>query len=159
MTNPFAAEDSIRRRFRLDVEPEADTRYDFVFPDSTLFDIYGLTNDSVRTAFRTKKPEDYGNLIIDLQIEDETYPHIIQLLDNKENLLREKYVLSAGEIRFDLLNPGFYKLKAIVDKRTNRRWDTGDYLEKLQPEKVLFFPAELQIRANWDVEETWVISE
>lgn len=156
---PFVPVDSIRRRFLLDIEPEADTRYDFVFPDSTLFDIYGLTNDSVRMAFRTKKPEDYGNLIVDLQIEDETHPLIIQLLDNKENVLKEKYVLSGGEIRFDLLNPGFYKLKAIMDKRTNRRWDTGDYIQQLQPEKVMFYPAELQIRANWDVEETWVISE
>jgi len=60
---------------------------------------------------------------------------------------------------FSLPNPGFYKIKAIFDERTNRRWDTGDYLKNLQPERVTYFPAEIQIRANWDVEETWVISE
>ena len=33
--------------------------------------------------------------------------------------------------------------------------DTGKYTKHLQPEKVIYFPDKITIRANWDVEEKW----
>jgi hypothetical protein len=46
-------------------------------------------------------------------------------------------------------------LKIIDDLNNNGKWDTGDYIYKLQPEPVRLFPKEIIIRANWDVEEEW----
>ncbi|MBE0637818.1 MAG: Ig-like domain-containing protein [Bacteroidales bacterium] len=154
---PFAPLDSIRRKFILEKRLNEETLYDFTFPDSILTDIYGLTNDSVRIVFKTKGLNEYGNLFIDLQIKDENHPYILQLLDIKDKIIREHYVHRSGEVKFELLNPAIYRLKAIRDAWPNRRWDTGDYIEKRQPEEVFFYPAELQVRPNWDIEEQWVI--
>lgn len=152
---PFRPMDSINRVFRLDYSLQEETGYEFIFPDSTLWNIYGLTNDSVKLAFRTKKPGDYGNIILNMDLESQQYPYIVQLLDKNENVLREKYVESPQTIRFEYLDPAVYLLKAIQDKWKNKRWDTGDYPEKRQPENVYYFPAEVQVRANWDIEESW----
>jgi len=49
-------------------------------------------------------------------------------------------------------------LKVIFDRNGNGRWDTGDYLKKQQPERVMYFPKTIEIRANWDQEEQWELS-
>jgi hypothetical protein len=43
----------------------------------------------------------------------------------------------------------------IKDDNGNKIWDTGNYLQKIQPEDVYYFSNELDIRANWDFNETF----
>ena len=56
---------------------------------------------------------------------------------------------------FKLLNPGKYFLRLIKDNNNNDKWDTGNYLKKIQPEEVIYYPFELELRANWDLNETF----
>nr|NQU92535.1 Ig-like domain-containing protein [Bacteroidota bacterium] len=152
---PFVGTDSIGRKFILDLDLEEETSYEFIFPDSTLFNIYGLTNDSTQLKFKTRKISDYGNLKFDITLESGDFYYIVQLLDTKEKILVEKYVKKSEGISFEFLKPSKYKVKVIQDRWINRRWDTGLYLKKIQPENVYYFPAEIEVRANWDIEESW----
>ena len=152
---PFIPEDTLKRHFVLDLELTEQTSYSFIFPDSILYDMYGLTNDTIRISFLTRQYRDYGNLYLDLDLESGEYPYIVQLLDTKEKIIQTKYVEASSNISFELINPGKYLVKAIQDFWPNRRWDTGEYLEKKQPENVFYFPAEIEVRANWDVSESW----
>ena len=34
-------------------------------------------------------------------------------------------------------------------------WDTGNYIKRKQPEPVYYFPSEIDVRANWDLNETF----
>lgn len=154
---PFVQADSLGLNWRLDYKLLENTSYEFVFPDSTLYDIYDMTNDSLQMSFRLKQMSDYGNIFVDLTFENQSHPYIIQLTDPKEVVLREVYAEKPGRVEFKLLSPGKFRLKAIQDSRQNHRWDTGDYLKKRQPENVIYFPAEIQVRANWDVEESWLL--
>ena len=45
------------------------------------------------------------------------------------------------------------------DRNANNQWDTGDYAQRLQPEEVFYFPSAIDVRANWDIEQTWRIHE
>jgi hypothetical protein len=141
--------------FQLDYLMEVDTWYEFIFPDSVFYNVYELTNDSVKMSFTTGKPEDYGKMFLNISIPEESNPFILQLMDDKEKILREFYLEKSQKIEFEYLRPGNYVIKAIEDVWRNRRWDTGIYVEKRQPEKVYYFPAQIQIRANWDLEEDW----
>jgi hypothetical protein len=69
--------------------------------------------------------------------------------------VRETQIKETGRVSFTYLNPGKYTLKVVLDGNINGTWDTGDYIYKVQPETVRFFPEEINIRANWDVEEDW----
>ena len=43
----------------------------------------------------------------------------------------------------------------FYDDNKNKKWDAGNYLQKTQSEEVLYFPKELDVRANWDVEQVF----
>lgn len=84
-------------------------------------------------------------------------PHIIQLLDTKEKLVHQYFISESTTINFNYIAPGKYKIKAIEDRNGNGYWDTGKYLLKRYPERVFYFEKELELRANWTVEEHWLI--
>jgi hypothetical protein len=152
---PFLPEDSIHRKFYLDYELEENTRYSFIIPDSSIYDIYGLTTDSVKFTFKTKDYRSYGNLFLNIKLESGDYPYIIQLLNTKKDILQSRYIESDTQLSFNLLKPGKFIFKAIQDIRPNRKWDTGEYMAKKQPESIFYFPAEIEVRANWEISESW----
>jgi hypothetical protein len=120
-------------------------------------DIYGVTNDTITIAFKTQSLDHYGKLILNLTNVDQSI--IIQLLNEKDNVLRINQQNESGITEFSFLEPGKYKLKVIFDANKNGKWDTGKYLQQLQPEKVLFYSGEINVRANWDLEVNWSIKD
>ena len=152
---PFKVVDSVATIFELDYEMIEASNYGFIFPDSVFFGIYGLTNDSLQASFSTGEIKNYGNFI--LNVEPGNFNYIIKLMDQKETPLMEFYITEWQSLKIENLKPGTYLIKAIQDKWINKRWDTGVYIDKKQPENVFYFPAEIQIRANWDVEESWIL--
>ncbi|OQX72215.1 MAG: hypothetical protein B6D61_14595, partial [Bacteroidetes bacterium 4484_249] len=80
--------------------------------------------------------------------------HIIQLLQN-DKIVKELIIKEDQRFSFEYLAPGTYIIKVIYDNNNNGIWDAGNYIHKIQPEKVGFFPAEISIRENWDLEEEW----
>jgi hypothetical protein len=40
----------------------------------------------------------------------------------------------------------------------NKEWDSGNYLEKRQAEEVIYFSKEIDVRANWDVNQIFDLS-
>jgi hypothetical protein len=141
----------------LDGEIVEEKNYDFIFPDSSFYSIYGLTNDSTQLSFKAKAAKEYGNILVDVELETGEFPYLLQLLTPKGEVLREKLVTESSVVTFMYVLPGKYMLKAIGDKWHNRKWDTGYYFLKRQPENVLFIPAEIEVRANWDIEKSWLL--
>jgi hypothetical protein len=54
---------------------------------------------------------------------------------------------------FSLLKPDKYQVRIKIDKNKNGLWDTGDFLNYIQPEPVLFFPTIINLRANFSENE------
>jgi hypothetical protein len=54
---------------------------------------------------------------------------------------------------FEGLAPGNYRLKLVYDDNANGRWDTGDVVKRLQPEKVFIEAKQFKLLADWEVEE------
>jgi len=147
--------DSLKRSICLFHKWKEEKRYKVIIPDSSFYSINNLTNDSLIIAFKTKSARDFGSLKITINIKDSAACYIIQLLNEKEGLLDERRLIGSGVVEFNYLDAHKYKIKAIYDHNKNGRWDTGDYHNKLQPEKIIFFPKMIEIRANWEVEEAW----
>jgi uncharacterized protein (DUF2141 family) len=77
------------------------------------------------------------------------------LLNNTEKVLYEKFYNGSGRIIFPLLDPGFYRIRAIFDLNGDGKWTTGDFELKRQPEPVSFYPAEIEIKTGWEAEQDW----
>ena len=76
------------------------------------------------------------------------YPLILQLTDDKGVVKIEKYTTKPEILDFINLSPGKYFIRVIFDANGNKKFDTGNYLKKIQPENVKFFK-EMEIRADW----------
>ncbi|RCS27755.1 hypothetical protein DUT90_02630 [Polaribacter sp. WD7] len=114
-------------------------------------DIYAQQNDTLQLGFNTKEIEDYGR--ITFTINNKTNKNlIIDLLSgkNKEELIERNIVTkSSKNLVFDMLEPKTYFVRAIIDTNKNGRWDTGNFLEKKQPETIIYFEGKLELRANY----------
>ena len=117
---------------------------------SAIFDIFEQKNDTLNFKFSTKEIEDYGR--ITMNIDNQTSQNlIIELLEgkDKDKLVERIFISNSKEIQFNLLEPKTYFVRAIIDENKNNKWDTGNYLLKQQPEKIIYFSEELEVRANY----------
>ena len=146
---------SIKREIRLDYDLKENTNYRLIIPDSSLTDIYGSTNDSITIDFITNSADDYGTLKLKLLLPPVEHNYIIQLITEKELVIRQNNITNDTVIIYKHLKPAKYLLKAVADKNNNSKWDTGDYINRVQPEKVYYSPAKINIRSKWDIEEEW----
>ena len=147
--------DSIHRHLMIIHAWKSEENYDLYIPRTSFIDIYSDTCDSTHVAFQTKSIDDYGNfaMLINRKVID--CPIIVQLMSEKGTILDQKTITNEKRIDFGLLPPGKYSLKAIMDANANGRWDTGKFLKKIQPERVLVHPKIFEVRTNWELEETW----
>jgi hypothetical protein len=86
------------------------------------------------------------------------FPVIVQLTNEKGDVIASEYSDKATSIDFMFLEPSKYTLRVIYDANKNKEWDTGNFLERRQPEVVVYFPKEIDVRSNWDVDQTFDLS-
>jgi len=41
----------------------------------------------------------------------------------------------------------------------NDKWDTGNFLKKIIPEPVYYYPKQLEVRPNWDLNEVFNLTK
>jgi uncharacterized protein (DUF2141 family) len=150
--------DSARiRKYIFQVKWEEGRKYHLCFDPGAFTDIFGKTNDTVDLGFTTRYPDYYGKIIVSLG--DNHSPYLIYLLDEKDKIVAIRSVIDGAKIVFDYLYPGNYRIKAVRDMNRNGQWDTGNYLKKIQPEKVWFYPGKIELRSNWDLDLTWELEK
>jgi hypothetical protein len=145
------------RAFNLGCTWQEAMRYKLLLKPGAAADIYGLSNDSIELTFTTRNADYYGRILVNFG--SDHFPILLQLLDTQEKMLKQKPVTSPGLVVFDFLDPGKYILKAVYDVNENLQWDTGNYLQHLQPEPVYYHIMTDAVRSNWDHEISWMIKD
>jgi uncharacterized protein (DUF2141 family) len=122
-----------------------------------LTDFFEQTNDTLDYTIRTKAGSDYGTL--DFAIDNRPdYPLLVQLLNEKFEIVKEKTLKSPTNLFFDYINPGRYYVRIIHDKNRNGRWDSGEFVPRRKPEEVSYYPKQLEVRANWSLNERFKLN-
>ncbi len=135
-----------------DFEKQPLENYKVTVLPGALTDFYEKKNDTLQFNFSTRNTSDYGNLRVPLE-NINRYPLIVEITDDKGVVFESEYVESGNKVIFDLIEPKKYTLRVIYDDNKNKVWDAGNYMEKRQSEEVIYFPKELDVRPNWDVEQ------
>jgi hypothetical protein len=102
--------------------------------------------------FKTKMKADYGTLKLRIRNLD-TAQHIV-LLFYKADKIEQAQAINIKEINFSLFHTGDYEIRILYDRNNNLKWDAGNYIQKIQPEKIVVDGKKYNIRANWDNEIT-----
>ena len=122
---------------------------------AAIHSLYGKWNDFFTGEFKIKKEDEYGYLYLNINGEDTTA--FVELLRSGDAPVRKAKVKDGGVLFMDL-KPDKYYARIVIDTNGNGVWDTGNYIEKRQPEEVYYSPKMYEIMQNWQVEETWNVN-
>ena len=145
-------------RFYININPLPNDNYRVILNPDSVEDLWYNTNKKLEFSLKTKSVEDYGIIIIQLQ-GDIPVSYFIELLDFKGKVIRKKLGDTLNDsYTFSNLEPGKYNLRLIKDSNMNNKWDTGNYLKKINPEKVIYLPKVIDLRANWEINEIFLVN-
>lgn len=128
-------------------------KYQMTLPAGMLTDIYGNKNDSLAITTTYTKAENYGT--ISLTVDSKVFPQLVQLLNEKNDIVRQEILTAPEKTSFPHLKAGKYTIRLVYDTDGDGHWTAGDYWQHRQPEKVIYFNKILDLRENWEIEEKW----
>ncbi|WP_452225677.1 Ig-like domain-containing protein [Lacinutrix chionoecetis] len=147
------AYDSLKNSYALKFNKTENNSYKIQLLPDALIDLFENSNDTLNYSVKTQNVYNYYNSRIIL--ENATYPVIVQLTTKNYEVVAEQYVEEPKPIDFNFLDPGNYYMRVIFDSNKNGKYDTGDYLNGIQPERVSYHPEEIEGLAGFDAITTF----
>lgn len=141
--------DKASNRYQFLFEKNERERYHMQLLPGAFTDFFERQNDTIHVQVSTKTEADYGNIRFSLK--NAKYPLLVELIKENDGEIAASYYAETGApIDFRYVSPGKYNIRIIHDINKNKRYDTGSFLKKQQPERVSFYTKTLEIRAGWD---------
>jgi hypothetical protein len=143
-----------KQQIEFDFDRKGETSYSFLVPDSTFKDIFGLWNKAINWKFKTMAKGAYGNLKVKITVEDMTKHYIVNILNDKNELIEEVRMNNVKEKSITISNvpSGNYHINVVEDDNNNGEWDTGNLLKHIQPETVKELPNTYNLKGGWDLD-------
>ncbi|MBR5019392.1 MAG: Ig-like domain-containing protein [Bacteroidales bacterium] len=112
--------------------------YELTIPQGTFINLDRLPNAAATAKFKIPQADNLSLLEIDLTGVDERY--IVELTDEKgSKVFRTYHVDHSEKLSFPYLKAGKYMIRITCDQNRNGLIDTGNLLERKQPETVRFY--------------------
>lgn len=141
--------DTLNNKITFLFDKQENSKYRIQFLPGAITDFFDNKNDTIQYIMQTKAYDDYPSARIILK--NAKYPVIVQLTtEDGEEVKSEIYSKEAKPLYFKYLKSGKYLLRVIHDENGNKKYDTGNYLKKLQPEHISYYPGVIEIRVGWD---------
>jgi hypothetical protein len=178
MTSPIASadesqitllEDSVNVKYQLNKQKGSNRLYSLKYPwklekeyilrvnENAFTDTYGNKSKLYIKRFNLDTEDNYGNISINVTVPDTLQSYIIQWMGDRETIFREDVISKTTTINYLTYPTAKYRVRVIYDVNNNGIWDTGNVINRQQPEKTWTFEKILSLRPNWDLEEPMVI--
>ncbi len=145
-------------KLSLDFETEEKKKYTIQALPGAITDFFGNVNDTITYTSNTKELSDYGSIKLTL-VNAKNFPYIVQLTNQSGEVIQERYTTEETIFDFTTLVPATYRIQLIEDKNGNMVYDTGNYLKKQQPEKVINYGVPVELSASWFKQETFILKD
>ena len=145
------------RRWQVRAPWKLGGQYTLTIPEGAITDVAGLSNDSIIGKYTVLDPEKFATVLIHVRGRDDGTKYIVQLLDGSNALKQEKRDVTTGDIRFNYVPAGEIKFRVIEDRNGNGKWDSGNVVERLQPERAEIYANDqgedtFATKTNWEIE-------
>ncbi len=120
-------------------------KFGFLFKKGSAITILGDTLGKNQMIFSFQNPENYGQMEGSVKTTEQCY--IVEVVDPSFLLIRS--LINPEDFAFKGLDPGKYRIRVMIDKNCNERWDIGDFRNSREPEFYHFYEEEIQLKANW----------
>ena len=141
--------------YRLRAEWRPGQEYQLVIDSAAMTSLYGRVNLATDNKFSISKLEDFGTVFLSLSNAHETT--VVQLLGSDGKPVAQAPTKN-GRAEFYYVQPGKYYLRCFFDRNGDGKWTTGSWSPRRDPEEVYYFPKEIEVRANWDLNESWDVT-
>jgi hypothetical protein len=131
------------RKYIITPSKKLEPGYEYILkmPHRKFKDINGFYNDSLEVKVSLPNDDKLSTMMLNMKNVGNKY--IVDLLDEKRaNVLRTYIIEKDQTLVFPYLRAGKYSIRITEDLNRNGLVDTGNVLEKKQPEKVLFYKLE-----------------
>lgn len=158
-TQQFTAKISETNPYQIIVQSDFITgkKYQLTIPKETVSSYYTKNTKSKRFDFDVDKIENFGSLEFVLQ-NAPTAPYWIQLLDSADKIVYQKYT-KGDKVKFDILKPGEFIIRILVDNNENKYWDEADFTKEIFAEDAYIFYKKVIIRPLWETREDWDLKD
>lgn len=152
------------RQWTLTAEWEPGTKYELTIPPGALVNIAGERNDSIVQSLEVMDPDKYATMIVDITGKTPQSEYVLQLVNETGKPINEIAHAKTGTYTFRYVEPGKVKLMVIEDMNGNGKWDVGNLVQRLQPERVETFMPEpgnplIELKAGWETTQTVDMNE
>ena len=100
----------------------------------------------------------FWNISMTIASDEENFPILVLITDEIWETKLDIYANKPQTFVFKNIETSNYRVRVIIDANQNGQWDTGSYLKRIQPERVIYYPDVIEMRANWEKNETFIIS-
>lgn len=108
--------------------------------------------------FTTGKKETTGNLNLKITIADSSANYLFRFFLKDGTMEQEQYLNSGTNyFKFENMEPGNYRAIIINDANYNKQWDSGNYWQHKQPEKIVLQKNDIVVRSDWDMDLELVV--
>jgi len=145
------------RQYVLKAEWRPDVEYSLEIDSAAFEDIYGQVSMPIKQGIKIRSNDAFSSLAVELSGIGDTAAIVVQLLNSSDAIVKQ-VVATDMTAEFFYLSPGKYYIRAFVDDNANGVWDTGDFYADRQPEKVYYYPKEVECKAKWDVTTRWNVA-
>lgn len=153
----FERDTANMRRWRLVAKWKELAKYNLMIPSGAIKNVAGEQNDTIKGSYTGIDHEKFATVIVDLKGKPDSTKYIVQLTNAQGALQQEKRNVSGGKIVFNYVAPGDIKMRLIEDANGNGKWDSGNVVERRQPERSELYVNEngedtFVTKANWEME-------
>lgn len=132
-------------------------KYKLVVPAGAFRNVAGEMNDTLRNDYVTLDPEKYGIVIVKINGKSPEANYVIYLKNESGKTIAEVKNATTGTYTFNYVTPGKVKLAVLEDGNANGKWDTGNLIERRQPERTEPYVDPkgeelIEVKANWEIE-------
>ncbi|MFL5752590.1 MAG: Ig-like domain-containing protein [Bacteroidia bacterium] len=149
--------------FITDLKPEKS--YQVFFYPGAFTDHLDISNDTITYKFKTQAQDFYSTLTVNVAAPlDRMW--VLQLYNSKgklagetafDNLTSRNDGRESEKLSFYRLDPDTYTMKLIEDKDGNRKFTTGNYFRKINPERVINYSLPVKLTSDWEMEIDWKV--
>ena len=153
----FERDTANMRRWRLLAKWKELAKYNLMIPAGAIENVAGEQNDTIKGTYTGIDHEKFATVIIDVKGKPDSTNYLVQLTNAQGAVQQERRNVKGGKVQFNYITPGDIKIRVIEDPNGNGKWDSGNVVERRQPERAELYANEkgedtFVTKANWEME-------
>ena len=132
-------------------------KYKLTIPAGAFANVAGEANDTLRSDYTTLDPAKFGTVIITVKGKTPESKYVLYLNDEGGKRLAEIKNATSGKYFFNYVKAGKVRVSVLEDANGNGIWDTGNLIERRQPERTEPYvdtkgEEVMEVKENWEME-------